>query len=54
MTDLVREPILRVDYVSLVDMEMLLSVEEMAGEMLLAVAVRAGATRLIDNTTLRV
>jgi len=48
------EAILRIDYVSLVDMETLLSVEEVAGEMLLAIAVRAGATRLIDNTILRV
>ncbi len=46
------EPLLRVDYVALVDMT-LQPVREMKGEMLLALAVYAGRTRLIDNAILR-
>jgi pantoate--beta-alanine ligase len=47
------EPLLEVDYVELVDKERLRPVEAVRGEMLLAVAVRAGETRLIDNTIIR-
>ncbi|MBZ5639783.1 MAG: pantoate--beta-alanine ligase [Acidobacteriia bacterium] len=43
------EPILRVDYVELVDTARLQPVAIASGEMLLAVAVYAGKTRLIDN-----
>ena len=46
------EPLLRIDYVELVDMEELLPVQAVNGEMLLAVAVFVGATRLIDNVIL--
>ena len=48
------EPLLRIDYVSLVDTERLQPVERVGGEMLLAIAVFAGSTRLIDNIPLRV
>jgi pantoate--beta-alanine ligase len=43
------EQILRVDYVELVDTAKLQPVAVLEGEMLLAVAVYAGKTRLIDN-----
>ena len=46
------EPILKTDYVALVDAATLEPVEQMAPEMLLAVAVHANATRLIDNMAL--
>ncbi|HJQ98346.1 MAG TPA: pantoate--beta-alanine ligase [Candidatus Polarisedimenticolaceae bacterium] len=46
------EPLLRVDYLALVDAETLDPVERAGGEMLLAVAVFAGKTRLIDNEPL--
>jgi pantoate--beta-alanine ligase len=48
------EPVLRIDYVALVDIEDLQPIERAAGEMLLAIAVFAGSTRLIDNLPLRV
>jgi pantoate--beta-alanine ligase len=48
-----RQPLARIDYVSLADAETL---DELTGEVtrpaLLSLAVRIGATRLIDNTTL--
>jgi pantoate--beta-alanine ligase len=47
------EPLLRIDYVELVDTERLDPVPRAQGEMLLAVAVLAGTTRLIDNIVLR-
>jgi len=47
------EPILRVDYVELVDAERLDPVPKAQGEMLLVVAAFAGTTRLIDNIVLR-
>jgi pantoate--beta-alanine ligase len=43
------EPLLRVDYVELVDTTTLKPVASLEGEMLLAVAVFAGSVRLIDN-----
>jgi pantoate--beta-alanine ligase len=48
------EPLLRVDYVELVDTSLLQPVASVEGEMLLAVAAFAGKTRLIDNTVIRV
>jgi len=48
------EPPLRIDYVELVDTGTLQPVATLEGEMLLAVAVYAGKTRLIDNTVVRV
>lgn len=47
------EPLLRVDYVALVDTERLEPLPEVRGEVMLAVAVYAGKTRLIDNTIVR-
>lgn len=47
------EPTLRIDYLELVDPERMEPVPRIAGATLLALAVYAGATRLIDNTTLR-
>jgi pantoate--beta-alanine ligase len=47
------EPALRVDYVELVDTLQLQPAPRIEGEMLLAVAVWAGRTRLIDNTVVR-
>ena len=48
------EPLLRVDYVELVDTERLQPVATVEGQMLLAIAVYAGRTRLIDNAVVRV
>ena len=48
------EPLLKVDYVELVDARQLRHREEVEGEMLLLLAVFAGETRLIDNTAIRV
>jgi pantoate--beta-alanine ligase len=50
---LVEAPLLRIDYVELVDPERLEPVAKAQGSMLLVVAVFAGATRLIDNVVLR-
>jgi len=50
---LVEAPLLRIDYVVLVDPERLEPVTKVQGAMLLAVAVFAGSTRLIDNVVLR-
>ena len=47
------QPLLRIDYVELVDGLGLDPVARAEGEMLLAVAVFAGTTRLIDNIVLR-
>jgi pantoate--beta-alanine ligase len=50
---LVEAPLLRIDYVELVDPDRLEPVAKAQGMMLLAVAVFAGSTRLIDNVVLR-
>ena len=50
---LASEPVLKLDYVELVDTERLDPVTKAQGEVLLALAVVAGATRLIDNIVLR-
>jgi pantoate--beta-alanine ligase len=50
---LVETPLLRIDYVELVDPDRLEPVAKVQGPMLLAVAVFAGSTRLIDNVLLR-
>lgn len=47
------EPLIEIDYVALVDTAQLQPVEELTGEALLALAVRIGKTRLIDNAMLR-
>ncbi len=48
------EPLARVDYVAAVNPETLEPVAELRGEVLIALAAYFGATRLIDNTRLRV
>jgi len=50
---LVEAPLLRIDYVELVDPDKLDPVAKVQGAMLLVVAVFAGSTRLIDNVVLR-
>jgi len=47
------EPLLRVDYLEIVDPDEFVTVDTVEREVLLAAAVFAGATRLIDNTVLR-
>ena len=47
------EPLARVEYVSLCDPRSLEELEAIAGEALLALAVRIGKARLIDNTLLK-
>lgn len=42
-------PSIQIEYVSLVDAETLETIERIAGRVLVAVAVRMGSTRLIDN-----
>jgi pantoate--beta-alanine ligase len=46
------EPLLRVDYVELVDPWEMLPVDTITGEALLVLAIHAGATRLLDNAVL--
>ena len=54
MEDLIRShPHTQIDYVSLTDPVTLDDVDTLAGETLLALAVRVGKTRLIDNCVLR-
>jgi pantoate--beta-alanine ligase len=50
---LVEAPLLRIDYVELVDPDRMEPVTRVQEDMLLAVAVFAGSTRLIDNLVLR-
>ncbi len=49
---LATEPLASVDYVSAADPETLAEVDEAAGRLLVSLAVRFGATRLIDNIVL--
>jgi pantoate--beta-alanine ligase len=51
---LATEPSARVDYAAVVDAETFQPVETLAGSVVLPIAVRLGATRLIDNLRLRV
>lgn len=48
-----REPLARIDYVEVVDADSLAAVDRVDDRALMAVAVRFGATRLIDNTILQ-
>jgi len=53
MRDLIaREPLARVDYVSVADPESLRELDRIESTALVSLAVRIGATRLIDNVTL--
>ena len=49
---LAAEPMATVDYVELYSFPELLSIEEVKGPALLAIAVKIGKTRLIDNVIL--
>lgn len=50
MTDLIeQEPLAKIDYVKAVDASNITPVNEMTGEVLIAMAVYIGSTRLIDN-----
>ena len=49
-----QKPMVKIDYVSVVDTRELREVPEIAGEALVAVAARVGKTRLIDNVIVRV
>jgi len=51
--ELDKEPLVQVEYVQLCDPETLEEVKRVEGESLLALAVRLGKARLIDNTILR-
>ncbi len=44
-----RIPSIKIEYISIVDAEMLQKLDQIAGEALIAVAVKIGSTRLIDN-----
>jgi pantoate--beta-alanine ligase len=48
------EPLARLEYVEIVDMEELRPLKNLAGEVLVAAAVRIGTTRLIDNVRITV
>ena len=49
-----QEPLARIDYVAMCDPDTLREVEQIAGTVLVALAVYIGQTRLIDNAVLRV
>jgi pantoate--beta-alanine ligase len=48
------EPLASVDYIAIVDSDTVRPVETLPGEVLIAVAVKVGKTRLIDNATVTV
>lgn len=47
-----KEPLTKLDYVAIVDAETLEKIEDIRGKVLVALAVRIGKTRLIDNMTI--
>jgi len=49
-----RKPLVRIDYVSIVDMKDLKDVSDISGEVLVALAAFVGKTRLIDNIIIKV
>jgi pantoate--beta-alanine ligase len=51
---LTTEPLVRLEYAEVVAADTLLPLEELGGEVLVAVAARVGDVRLIDNMTIRV
>jgi len=53
MKSILKDPAVRVDYVSIVDPKTLEEVSRFRGKVLLAVAARIGKTRLIDNILVR-
>jgi len=52
--EILAHPLTRIDYVAISDAETLEPLEEIRGQVLLALAVEVGNTRLIDNLTLEV
>ena len=48
-----QQPAVEVDYVALVDANTLEDLKTLQGEVLVAIAAKVGATRLIDNTQFR-
>jgi len=52
MNEINSEPLAKIDYVEIVAIPHLTKIERLEGEVLLALAVRFGKTRLIDNTVL--
>ena len=48
-----RKPLVKIDYISIVDMKSLKDADEISGEVLVALAAFAGKTRLIDNTIIK-
>ena len=50
MADVIKaEPLAKIDYIEVVDGEMLQAIEKIEGKVLVAMAVYIGNTRLIDN-----
>lgn len=52
--ELARQPLVKAEYVSAVDMVTLQPVAELQGEVLVALAARVGRARLIDNAVVRI
>jgi len=52
-THLLTSPMARIDYVAIVDPDRLSPLSIVAGQVLIALAVAFGSTRLIDNVCLR-
>jgi pantoate--beta-alanine ligase len=52
--EIMSEPLARIDYVEIVESENLREVDELAGGILIALAVFIGRTRLIDNITMNI
>jgi pantoate--beta-alanine ligase len=47
-------PLIEIEYISIVDAETLEAIDRISGRVLVALAVRIGSTRLIDNILLDV
>ena len=48
------EPLAKIDYISIVDLDNLQPIQKITGKALIALAVRFGQTRLIDNIIVEV
>lgn len=46
---LLKEPLAKIDYIAVVDSDDLTELQQIKGRVLVALAVRIGKTRLIDN-----
>ncbi|MCM8792616.1 MAG: pantoate--beta-alanine ligase [Candidatus Omnitrophica bacterium] len=51
--NIIKPKVDKIDYIEIVDLEELLPVDKIKGKVLLAIAVRIGKTRLIDNSILK-